>query len=122
MICCASERLGFGAAQNQNIGIVVLAAGSRAVEILHQRRADAGKFVCGDRHANAARANQHASLHLSCGNPLRHFSRVIGIVHRLPALRFHSRARRYSSERKRTDKKILKLHAAMVTTKAIMIP
>src|SRR5690349_20116215 len=110
------RRLGFGAAQHQDIGVVVLATGARAFEILDERGADAGKFVCGDRHANAAGANELASIRLAGRDALRHFARVIGIVHRLPvkgSMVVHVDTLRAQAN----NKKILELDAAVIATK-----
>src|SRR6188474_2249945 len=61
---------GLGAAQNQDIGVVMFAARTGAIDIRYQRRTHAGKFIGDDRHADTAGADQHAALGLASRNPL----------------------------------------------------
>jgi hypothetical protein len=73
----------FGAAQNQDIGVVVLAAAPRAVEVVHQRRANPREFVSDDAHADATGADQQPALRVALRDAQRNRPAEVRIVHRL---------------------------------------
>lgn len=69
-------------AEHEDVGVVVETRHTRRRDVVDQRRTNAGKLVCGDRHADARPAQQHAAR----GAPLRHRARdlrsIVGIVDR----------------------------------------
>ena len=75
--------LGLCPAENQNIGIIVLAAGSRPIEIKYQSGTNSGKLIGDNGHAYAARTDQYSPLSFALRNPKRNFAAKIRVVHRL---------------------------------------
>ena len=71
------------AAQHEHVGVVVLAAHPRGVEIPAEGGADARHLVGGDAHADPGAADQEAALDLVIGHGFAHQGRVVGVVHRL---------------------------------------
>jgi hypothetical protein len=73
-------------AWNQDIGIFVFPAGSRAIEIDHQCGTNPGKLISGNGYADTARADQNSQLGLTLGNTQRDFAAKIWIVDRFAPL------------------------------------
>ena len=75
------------AGQNDDVGVVVFAAQPGGMLVVDQRGACADETVGGDRHADAAFADQDAAVEVAGHNLARDHKRVIRIIHRLGRVR-----------------------------------
>ena len=107
--------LRFRPTQNKDVGIIVFAARSRAIEIRHQSGTNPGEFIGGNRHADSARTDQDSSLGLSLDNAHRDFAAKIWIVDGFaPVGSAVPHVHVFGTEK--ADQIVLKLHSAVVTT------
>src|SRR4051812_34049072 len=73
-------------AHGKHVRIVMFAGRFGREEIVHERAADAGIFVGGNRHADTRAAQQNASVCFPCRYPFTYWHGVIRVVYRLAAV------------------------------------
>ena len=99
--------------QDEDVGVVVLAAETGPVVRVDHGGANAGKSVGGDAHADAALADQHPAVEVPREQLARNNERVLGIIHRVGRVRAEIR-KRISALRQPVLQRGLDLDAAMI--------